>query len=101
MAPSDSLAILLRFLGRKLQGRSRRRSRRRLRRTSWSLRNFKSEGLARPKALKKIQVTEEILQVFLSYSLLVLESVDTQIYVHVHDHVRSYRADNESIWGSF
>ena len=48
-----------------------------------------------------IQATEEILQVFLSYSLLVLESVDTQIYVHVHDHVRSYRADNESIWGSF
>ena len=48
-----------------------------------------------------ILLTESILQVFLSYGLLVLESVGTQICVHVHDHFRSYRADNKSIWGSF
>ena len=46
-----------------------------------------------------IQSTE-IPQVFFSYSLLVLESVGTQICVHVHDHFRSYRADNRSR-GSF
>ena len=46
-------------------------------------------------------LTEEITQVFLSYCLPVLESDGTQMPIHVHDHFRSYRVDNRSIWGSF
>ena len=40
-----------------------------------------------------VLLMEKILQVFYHNSLLVLESFATQIYVHVHDHFRSCRAE--------